>query len=206
MHGDAAFAGQGILAECLVLGALHGYEVGGTVHIIVNNLLGFTATPEEVNSSRFASDVAKRLPIPIFHVNAEDADAVMRVATIAAEYRHRFHSDVVVDLIGYRRHGHSEVDDPTVTQPRRYAAIKDHPPLYKLYAQRIGVDPEAEVRRVQEEFLEGQKQASRARQKAKLATLPAYWSKYHGGALKPEDEEGTTGLPMERVAELARLD
>jgi 2-oxoglutarate dehydrogenase E1 component len=204
MHGDAAFAGQGILAECLVLGALHGYKVGGTVHVIVNNLLGFTATPEEVNSSRFASDVAKRLPIPIFHVNAEDADAVVRVATIAAEYRHRFHSDVVVDLIGYRRHGHSEVDDPTVTQPRRYAAIKNHPPLYKLYAQRIGVDPEAEVKRTQDEFLEGQKVASHARQKAKLATLPDYWSKYRGGHLLPEDDIAT-GLPVENIAEFARL-
>ena len=143
MHGDAAFAGQGILAECLVLGDLHGYDVGGTVHVIVNNLLGFTATPEESNSTRFATDIAKRLPVPIFHVNAEDPDAVVRVAAIAAEFRHRFHADIVIDLIGYRRHGHSEVDDPTVTQPRRYAAIKDHPPLYKLYADRIGVDPGA---------------------------------------------------------------
>jgi 2-oxoglutarate dehydrogenase E1 component len=204
MHGDAAFAGQGILAECLVLGALPGFEVGGTVHVIVNNLLGFTALPEESNASRFASDIAKRLPIPIFHVNAEDADAVVRVAAIAAEFRNRFHSDVVVDLIGYRRHGHSEVDDPTVTQPRRYAAIKDHPSLYKLYAERIGADPAAEVQRVQEEFLEGQKQAARARQKAKLATLPGYWSHYHGGALRPEDDV-ITGLPAERIAELAGL-
>jgi 2-oxoglutarate dehydrogenase E1 component len=204
MHGDAAFAGQGILAECLVLGALPGYEVGGTIHVVVNNLLGFTATPEESNSSRYASDIAKRLPIPIFHVNAEDADAVVRVATIAAEYRHRFHSDIVVDLIGYRRHGHSEVDDPTVTQPRRYAAIKDHPPLYKLYAERIGVDPTAEVQHVQEEFLEGQKQASRARQKAKLATLPDYWSHYRGGPLLAEDDI-VTGLPVDRVTEFARL-
>ena len=204
MHGDAAFAGQGILAECLVLGALPGYEVGGTVHVIVNNLLGFTATPEESNSSRFATDIAKRLPIPIFHVNAEDADAVVRVATIAAEYRHRFHSDVVVDLVGYRRHGHSEVDDPTVTQPRRYAAIKDHPPLYKIYAERIGVDPAAEVQRVQADLLEGQKQATHTRQKPKLAKLPEYWSHYRGGLLLPEDDI-ETGLPVERVAELARL-
>jgi len=204
MHGDAAFAGQGILAECLVLGALPGFEVGGTIHVIVNNLLGFTALPEESNASRFASDIAKRLPIPIFHVNAEDPDAVIRVATIASEFRHRFHSDVVVDLIGYRRHGHSEVDDPTVTQPRRYAAIKDHPALYKIYAQRIGVDPLAEVQRVQQEFLESQKAATRARQKAKLATLPDYWSKYHGGSLKPEDDIDT-GLPADRIAELVRL-
>jgi 2-oxoglutarate dehydrogenase E1 component len=204
MHGDAAFAGQGILAECLVLGALPGFEVGGTVQVIVNNLLGFTATPDESNSSRFATDVAKRLPIPIFHVNAEDPDAVVQVAAIAAEYRYRFHSDVVVDLIGYRRHGHSEVDDPTVTQPRRYAAIKDHPPLYKLYAQRMGVDPEPEAKRVQAELLEGQKQASRSRAKTRLATLPDYWSKYHGGPLLGSDEVAT-GLPVDRVAELARL-
>ena len=204
MHGDAAFAGQGILAESLVLAALNGYEVGGTVHVIVNNLLGFTATPEESNASRFATDVAKRLPIPIFHVNAEDPDAVVRVAKIAAEYRSRFHADVVVDLIGYRRHGHSEVDDPTVTQPRRYAAIKEHPPLYKIYAERIGVDPEAEVRSEQEKLLEGQKAASRAKQKMVLAALPAYWSGYRGGCPEPGDEVDT-GLPVERVAELARM-
>jgi 2-oxoglutarate dehydrogenase E1 component len=204
MHGDAAFAGQGILAECLVLGALPGYEIGGTVHIIVNNLLGFTATPEESNSSRFSTDVAKRLPIPIFHVNAEDPDAVVRVATIAAEYRHRFHSDVVVDLIGYRRHGHSEVDDPTVTQPRRYAAIKDHPPLYKLYADRIGVDPTAEVQRIQAEFLEGHKLASHARTKPRLASLPDYWAPYHGGPLRPDDNV-VTGLHAARIAELAKF-
>jgi 2-oxoglutarate dehydrogenase E1 component len=204
MHGDAAFAGQGILAECLVLGALPGFDVGGTVHIVVNNLLGFTATPEESNSSRFSTDVAKRLPIPIFHVNAEDPDAVIRVANIAAEFRHRFHSDIVVDLIGYRRHGHSEVDDPTVTQPRRYAAIKDHPPLYRLYADRIGADPDAEVKTVQQEFLESQKAATQARQKAKLAKLPEYWNAYHGGSMLPKDEVAT-GLNVERVAELARL-
>ncbi|MDP9039941.1 MAG: 2-oxoglutarate dehydrogenase E1 component [Acidobacteriota bacterium] len=204
LHGDAAFAGQGIFAESLVLGAIRGYDVGGTIQIIVNNLLGFTAVPEESNSSRFSSDIAKRLPIPIFHVNAEDPDAVIRVATIAAEYRHRFQSDVVVDLIGYRRHGHSEVDDPTVTQPRRYAIIKDHPPLYKLYAQRIGVDAEAEVQATQREFLEQQKIASKADHKPVLATLPAYWSPYRGGGLEAEDDV-PTGLPVERVAEFARL-
>jgi 2-oxoglutarate dehydrogenase E1 component len=204
IHGDAAFAGQGILAECLVLAALKGYDVGGTVHVIVNNLLGFTALPEESNSSRFSSDIAKRLPVPIFHVNAEDPDAVVRVAMIAAEYRHRFHSDVVVDLVGYRRHGHSEVDDPTVTQPRRYAIIKDHPQLYKLYATKIGVDPEAEVRTIQDEFLEDQKAASKAEDRGLLAQLPDYWTPYKGGCLEPEYEVNT-GLPVERVAELARL-
>ncbi len=158
----------------------------------------------ESNASRFASDIAKRLPIPIFHVNAEDPDAVVRVARIAAEYRHRFHTDVVIDLIGYRRHGHSEVDDPTVTQPRRYAAIKEHPPLYKLYAQRIGVDPEPEAKAVQAELLEAQKLAAKSRTKVRLVTLPDYWAPYHGGCFRPEDEV-TTGLPAERIAELARV-
>jgi 2-oxoglutarate dehydrogenase E1 component len=204
MHGDAAFAGQGILAETLVLGALPGYEAGGTIQVVVNNLLGFTATPEESNSSRFATDIAKRLAIPIFHVNAEEPEAVIRVACIAAEYRHRFHRDVVIDLIGYRRHGHSEVDDPTVTQPRRYSAIKDHPPLYEIYAKRIGVDPAAEVKQYQQKFLDDQKIAAGSRTKVRLAKLPSYWSGYHGGPLRPEDHV-VTGLPAETVSELVRM-
>ena len=204
MHGDAAFAGQGILAETLVLGGLPGYDAGGTIQIVVNNLLGFTASPEESNSSRFATDVAKRLQVPIFHVNAEDADAVIRVAKIAIEYRRRFHCDVVVDLIGYRRHGHSEVDDPTVTQPRRYALIKDHPPLYQIYAKRIGADPSDKVKQFQQQFLEDQKAAAKSRTRPKLARLPDYWSRYHGGSLRPEDDVAT-GLPADRVTELVRL-
>jgi 2-oxoglutarate dehydrogenase E1 component len=202
VHGDAAFAGQGILAETLNMATLHGYSVGGTIHVIVNNLLGFTALPEESNSSRFSSDIAKRLPIPIFHVNAEDPDAVVRVAAIAADYRDRFHSDIVIDLVGYRRHGHSEVDDPTVTQPRRYAIIKDRAPLYQLYAKQIGVDPASEVQQIQQEFLDDQKVATKADHKPKLAQLPSYWDPYHGGDLQPSDEV-TTGLPPERINQLA---
>src|SRR5271165_6037739 len=134
MHGDAAFAGQGITAETLNLANLRGYNVGGTVHIIVNNLIGFTSNPSEAYSGRFSSDLAKRLPIPIFHVNGEDPDAVVRVGRMALEYRYEFGSDVVVDLIGFRRHGHSEVDDPTITQPILYRKIKDRPLLYLSYA------------------------------------------------------------------------
>ncbi len=115
--------------------------MGGTVNIIVNNLLGFTTNPSESSSTRFVSDVAKRLPIPIFHVNAEDPEAVVRVARWAVEYRYRFASDVVIDLIGYRRHGHSEVDDPTITQPIAYRKIKEHPPLYEIYARASGSMP-----------------------------------------------------------------
>jgi 2-oxoglutarate dehydrogenase E1 component len=203
VHGDAAFAGQGIVAESLVLGSLPGYDVGGTVHVIVNNLLGFTALPEEGNASRYSSDLAKRLPIPIFHVNAEDPDAVVRVAAIAAEFRHRFHSDVLVDLIGYRRHGHSEVDDPTVTQPLRYAKIKDRPCLYQLYAEQMRVDPAKEVGQVREEFLSDQKTASLARKKPRLAQMPSYWSAYKGGPFLAEYDV-LTGLAPDRIADLCQ--
>ena len=202
IHGDAAFAGQGILAETLNMAVLQGYNVGGTIHVIVNNLLGFTAVPEESNSSRFATDIAKRLPMPIFHVNAEDPDAVMRVAAIAAEYRHKFGSDVVVDLIGYRRHGHSEVDDPTVTSPKRYAIIKDMPELYKTYAKRIGVDPSAEVAAMQEMFLAEQKEAQQADKVPHLWEIPSYWDKYRGGALSEEDKALTTGIDAAAVKSL----
>jgi 2-oxoglutarate dehydrogenase E1 component len=204
IHGDAAFAGQGIFAETLVLTALPGYDIGGTIHVIVNNLLGFTALPEESNASRYSSDLAKRLPIPILHVNAEDPDAVVRVAAIAAEYRHRFSSDIVIDLVGYRRHGHSEVDDPTVTQPRRYAIIKDHPTLYHIYAKKIGVDPAAEVAAIQNHFLEDQKTASHADHKPRLAQLPDYWGPFSGGDYDPKYEV-VTGIPAERIAGLVRL-
>jgi 2-oxoglutarate dehydrogenase E1 component len=204
IHGDAAFAGQGIFAETLVLTALPGYDVGGTIHVIVNNLLGFTALPEESNASRYASDLAKRLPVPVLHVNAEDPDAVVRVAAIAAEYRHKFGSDIVIDLVGYRRHGHSEVDDPTVTQPRRYAIIKDHPTLYQLYAKHIGVDPAPEVAAIQNHFLEDQKVASHAEHKPRLASLPDYWNPFSGGEYDPALEV-TTGLPPEKIAELVQL-
>ncbi len=201
IHGDAAFAGQGIWAESLNLATLHGYNIGGTIQVIVNNLLGFTALPAESNSSRFASDLAKRLPIPIFHVNAEDPQAVVRIAAIAAEYRQTFQSDVVIDLIGYRRHGHSEVDDPTVTQPLRYARIKDHPPLYQLYAKQIGVDPSREIAYSQGKFLEEQKAATAANRKPKLFDIRDYWAPYYGGPLRSDDNP-TTGLDLAEIASL----
>ena len=145
MHGDAAFAGQGICAETLNMAGVAGFTVGGSVHIIVNNLIGFTTMPRDTGSSRFSSDLAKRLPIPIFHVNAEDPDAVVRVGRMAIEYRDAFGTPVVVDMIGYRRHGHSEVDDPTITQPLRYRKIEAHPPMWRIYSEQIGVDPEPVV-------------------------------------------------------------
>ena len=202
IHGDAAFAGQGIWAETMNLGTMPGFTVGGTIQIIVNNLIGFTADPEECYSSRFSSDIGKRLPIPIFHVNAEDADAAIRVATMAVEYRYTFHTDVIIDLIGYRRHGHSEVDDPTITQPIRYARIKNHPALYEIYARQIGVDTSGRVKELQMELAAAQKQATLMKKSASLAKLPGYWSKYSGGPYKPEYEVDT-GLSAASVEEIS---
>src|SRR6202011_1434613 len=156
IHGDAAFAAQGIWAETLNLADLKAYTVGGTIHIIVNNLIGFTTRPVQAQSSRFASDIAKRQSVPVFHVNAEDPDAVVRVGKIAAEYRATFGSDVVVDIIGYRRHGHSEVDDPTITQPVLYERIKNHAPLWKIYAERTGIDTSLIVEGIKKEYEEEQ--------------------------------------------------
>ncbi len=198
IHGDAALAGQGICAEALNLASVDGFSVGGSVHIVVNNLIGFTAGPSESNSSLFASDVAKRLAIPILHVNAEDPEAVVRAAQFAAEYRSTFHNDVLVDLIGYRRYGHSEIDDPTVTQPIRYARIKNHPALYRLYAEQIGVDPSALANDIQSAMGAEQAAAGRLKKPSSITTLPAYWGPYHGGCYKAEDELDT-GLPTARL-------
>ena len=201
MHGDAAFAGQGIWAETLNLADLPAYTVGGTIHIIVNNLIGFTTRPVQEHSSRFASDIAKRQSVPIFHVNGEDPDAVVRVGKLAAEYRAQFGSDVVVDLIGYRRHGHSEVDDPTITQPRLYDRIKNHAPLWRIYSERIGVQPMQIVENVRKEYEEEQSKARAIKKIPHLRQLPEYWSAYHRGRFKPE-YEADTGIEREKLAEI----
>jgi 2-oxoglutarate dehydrogenase E1 component len=202
VHGDAAFAGQGVLAETLNFSGLDGYTTGGAVHVIANNLIGFTANPWETSSSRFASDIAKRLPVPIFHVNGEDVDAVVRVARIALEYRYTFASDVVVDLIGYRRHGHSEVDDASITQPLLYAKIKEHPPLWEIYARNTGIDAAPTVERIRQHFETAQADAKKRQKRPVLHQLPSYWDPYVGGRFKPEYEV-TTGLPKDELARIA---
>jgi 2-oxoglutarate dehydrogenase E1 component len=192
MHGDAAFAGQGVCAETLNMAGVAGYTVGGAVHIIINNLIGFTTVPRDAHSSRFSSDLAKRLPIPIFHVNAEDPDAVARVGKMALEYRNKFALPVVVDLIGFRRHGHSEVDDPTITQPLRYRKIDAHPPLWKIYAEKIGKDAEPIAARVHEELDAAQKEALELEKSPAMRQLPAYWNAYQGGKYSPALEVDTS--------------
>ncbi len=204
LHGDAAFAGQGVTAETLNFAEIGAYSVGGTIHVIVNNLLGFTASPAQLHSSRFASSLAKRQAIPIFHVNGEDPDAVVRVGQMALEYRHAFGSDVVVDLIGYRRHGHSEVDDPTITQPLLYAKIKGHPPLWKIYATRIGADPATTIEAVRNELESAHKAARAMKEKPSLRKLPPYWSPYKRGCYDSAYEVDT-GVDAETLGNVTDL-
>jgi len=203
VHGDAAFAGQGILAETMNYADLPGYTVGGTIHVVVNNLLGFTTSYTEEHSTRFAACIARRQSIPIFHVNGEDVDAVVRVARLATEFRYQFSTDVVIDLIGYRRHGHSEVDDPTITQPLLYKKIKDHAPLWQIYADDIGAeDAEAKADAIKAEFEAAQKKATATiKRKPLMRELPKYWNNYFGGLYRPEYGV-ETGISAAELAEL----
>ncbi|MFI6493962.1 multifunctional oxoglutarate decarboxylase/oxoglutarate dehydrogenase thiamine pyrophosphate-binding subunit/dihydrolipoyllysine-residue succinyltransferase subunit [Streptomyces sp. NPDC050564] len=137
VHGDAAFAGQGVVSETLNMSQLPGYRTGGTVHIVINNQVGFTTSPANGRSSTYATDVARTVEAPIFHVNGDDPEAVARVGRLAFDYRQAFHKDVVVDLICYRRHGHSEVDDPSITQPAMYDRIDVRASVRKLYAEAL---------------------------------------------------------------------
>ena len=137
IHGDAAFAGQGVVAETLNMSQLQGYKTGGTVHIIINNQIGYTTLPEDARSTRYSTDVAKMLMVPIFHVHGENPEAAVHIGKLAADYRHRFGKDVVIDVICYRRYGHNEGDEPYFTQPLMYDRIRERPSLHVLYGEKL---------------------------------------------------------------------
>src|ERR671915_191352 len=137
LHGDAAFAGQGVVAETFNLSEIPGYRTGGTIHIVVNNNIGFTTSPAAGRSSTYATDIAKMVQAPIFHVNGDDPEACVRVVRLAFAYRQVFKRDVVIDLVCYRRHGHNEGDDPSFTQPLMYQKIEEHRSVRKLYTEAL---------------------------------------------------------------------
>ncbi len=145
LHGDAAFAGQGVVPETLNLSQLEGYRTGGTIHVVINNQIGFTTLPADSRSTRYATDVAKMLAVPIFHVHGDDPEALLFIADLALDYRQSFGRDVIIEIICYRRHGHNEGDEPNFTQPLMYETIRNHPPIHQLYAERLveeGLVPE----------------------------------------------------------------
>ena len=177
LHGDAAFAGQGIVMETLNLAGLKGYRTGGTIHIIINNQIGFTTSPEAGRSTIYSTDVARMTQLPIFHINGDDPEAAYRALRIALEYRQEFNKDVVLDLIGFRRLGHNETDEPSYTQPLMYARVKAHPGVRTLYAKRLikeGVITEEEVNGLIEERVRRYEEAlANAKRKVKEDPAPA---------------------------------
>jgi 2-oxoglutarate dehydrogenase E1 component len=208
LHGDAAFAGQGVVAECFTLSGLKGYRTGGTIHFIVNNQIGFTTSPRYSRSSPYPSDVALMVEAPIFHVNGDDPEAVVFAAKVATEYRQMFGKDVVIDMFCYRRFGHNEGDDPTMTSPLMYAKIKDHISTRELYSQRLvgeGVATQAEADAWVgefESFLDQEFDAGKSYKPNKADWLDGKWK----GLALPGDEErkGKTGVASTRLLEIGR--
>ncbi len=207
LHGDAAFAGQGVVAECFALMGLKGYKTGGTIHFIVNNQIGFTTAPRNSRSSPYPSDTALMVEAPIFHVNGDDPEAVVFAAKIATEYRQKFAKDTVVDMFCYRRFGHNEGDDPTFTQPVMYAKIKDQPSTREIYSRRLiaeGVATQAEIDgwiTDFEHFLEAEFETGKTFHANKADWLDGKWAgmKHQPGA---ELTVGDAGVPLQKLKDL----
>ena len=209
IHGDAGFAGEGIVPETLALAQLPHYETGGTLHIVVNNQIGFTTSPADARSTRYPTDVARIEDAPVFHVNADDPEAAVHVVKLALAYRQRFKRDVFVDLVCFRKHGHNELDDPTFTQPVMYRKVAAHPAVSRLYGQRLeaeGVIDGAGLEALREELtasLRAAHQRARAgRPVPRSRVLGGAWTGFEWAA---EDWTAETAVPRERLEQVARV-
>ncbi len=206
LHGDAAFAGQGVVSECFALSGLTGYRTGGAIHFIVNNQIGFTTAPSFSRSSPYPSDVALQVQAPIFHVNGDDPEAVVHAAKVATEYRQKFCKDVVVDMFCYRRFGHNEGDDPTMTQPLMYARIRDQPSTRDIYARRLieeGAIDQAGLDHMVSEMeahLDAEFEKAKTYKPEGADWLDGKWAGL--GLPKDEEQRGQTGVPVPRLRDI----
>ena len=208
LHGDAAFAGQGVVAECFGLSGLKGHKTGGTIHLIVNNQIGFTTSPHNSRSSPYPTDIALMVEAPIFHVNGDDPEAVVHAARVATEFRQKFQKDVVIDIFCYRRFGHNEGDEPMFTQPAMYRKIKSHKTTLQLYSDKLvkdGLMAEGEVEDVKAAFqakLNEEFEAGRVYRPNKADWLDGRWANMKSG--EGEYQRGATDAPMETLQEVGR--
>ena len=207
MHGDAAFAGQGIVAECFAMSGLPGHNIGGTIHVIVNNQIGFTTAPRFARSSPYPSDVAKIAQAPIFHVNGDDPEAVVHCAKIATEFRQKFNRDVVIDMVCYRRFGHNEGDEPSFTQPIMYKKIKTHPSTLTLYGKKLSYEGLTSIEKLQNQKLEfknylEKEYISSKNYKSELKWFDGAWSRFKPGLGK--DKRGASGVNKEKLTKIGK--
>ncbi len=206
LHGDAAFAGQGVVAECFGLSGLKGHKTGGTIHIVVNNQIGFTTSPHNSRSSPYPTDIALMVEAPIFHVNGDDPEAVVHAAKVAIEFRQKFHKDVVLDIFCYRRFGHNEGDEPMFTQPQMYAAIKKQKTTLQLYTERLirdGLIPEGEIEDVKATFqahLNEEFEVGKNYKPNKADWLDGRWA--HLDTKKGKYERGKTPVRKDRLKQV----
>jgi 2-oxoglutarate dehydrogenase E1 component len=206
LHGDAAFAGQGIVAETLCLSELEGYKTDGTLHLIVNNQIGFTTKPQFSRSSPYPSDIAKGIQAPIIHVNGDDPEMVFKAARFAIEYRQKFKSDIIVDIVCYRRHGHNESDEPSFTQPLMYSVIKNHPSVKKLYEDKLIAEQTLNDNLIAEKTetflkkLEADYQEAQNYKPHKAEWLEGAWS--HMSPSHDDQEQPITGVALADLKEI----
>jgi 2-oxoglutarate dehydrogenase E1 component len=210
IHGDAAFAGQGVVAECFGLSGLRGHRTGGSLHFIVNNQIGFTTNPRYARSSPYPSDVAKMIEAPIFHVNGDDPEAVVFAAKVATEFRQKFQKPVVIDMFCYRRHGHNEGDEPSFTQPRMYKAIANHPGTLEIYANRLvgeGVVTEREVEKMKADWrghLDAELESAQNYRANKADWLDGRWAGFKRTADGDDPRRGRTGVEIATLKDIGR--